>query len=140
MASLKKKNMSLDNILSITGKPGLYVLKTKAKSGFVVRSLSDNKTSIIGMNHNVSVLKDISIYTNTAEVPLKEVLQNIAKKEDNGASINHKSSKQELQDYFSEVLPDYDEDRVYASDIKKIVQWYNILHNNEMLDALKEEE
>ena len=132
--------MSLDNILSITGKPGLYVLKTKAKSGFVVQSLIDKKTSIIGMNHNVSVLKDISIYTNTAEVPLKEVLQNIAKKEDEGASISHKSSKQELQDYFSEVLPDYDEDRVYASDIKKIIQWYNILHKNEMLDSLKEEE
>jgi len=132
--------MSLENILSITGKPGLYVLKTKAKSGFVVKSLLDDRTSIVGMNHNVSVLKDISIYTLTGEVPLKEVFQNIARKEDNGASINHKSSKEELQNYFEEVLPEYDRDRVYASDIKKIVQWYNILHKNDMLDSIKEEE
>lgn len=132
--------MSLENILSITGKPGLYVLKTKAKSGFVVKSLLDDRTSIVGMNHNVSVLKDISIYTMTGEVPLKKVFQNIAKKEDNGASINHKSSKEELQNYFEEVLPEYDRDRVYASDIKKIVQWYNILHKNDMLDSINEEE
>ncbi|ARN79302.1 hypothetical protein BST97_00575 [Nonlabens spongiae] len=132
--------MSLGNILSITGKPGLYVLKTKAKSGFVVKSLLDDRTSIVGMNHNVSVLKDISIYTMTGEVPLKQVFQNIAKKEDNGASINHKSSKEELQNYFEEVLPEYDRDRVYASDIKKIVQWYNIIHKNDMLDSISEEE
>ena len=132
--------MSLENILSITGKPGLYVLKTKAKSGFVVKSLLDDRTSIVGMNHNVSVLKDISIYTMTGEVPLKQVFQNIANKEDNGASINHKSSKEELQNYFEEVLPEYDRDRVYASDIKKIVQWYNIIHKNDMLDSINEEE
>lgn len=132
--------MSLGNILSITGKPGLYVLKTKAKSGFVVKSLLDDRTSIVGMNHNVSVLKDISIYTMTGEVPLKQVFQNIAKKEDNGSSINHKSSKEELQNYFEEVLPEYDRDRVYASDIKKIVQWYNIIHKNDMLDSISEEE
>ncbi len=132
--------MSLENILSITGKPGLYVLKTKAKSGFVVKSLLDDRISIVGMNHNVSVLKDISIYTMTGEVPLKQVFQNIAKKEDNGASINHKSSKEELQNYFEEVLPEYDRDRVYASDIKKIVQWYNIIHKNDMLNSINEEE
>lgn len=132
--------MSLDNILSVSGKPGLYVLKTKAKSGFVVKSLIDDKTSIIGMNHNVSILKDISIYTHTAETPLKQVFKNIADKESNGPSISHKSSKQELQDYFTEVLPDYDEDRVYASDIKKVVQWYNMLQKNDLLDSLSEEE
>lgn len=130
--------MTLDNILSITGKPGLYILKTKAKSGFVVQSLIDNKTSIIGMNHNVSVLKDISIYTMTAEVPLKEVLTKIATKENDEQAISHKSSKNELQAYFAEVLPEYDQDRVYASDIKKIVQWYNILQANDLLSSLKE--
>lgn len=132
--------MTLDNILSITGKPGLYILKTKAKSGFVVQSLIDNKTSIIGMNHNVSVLKDISIYTATAEVPLKEVLAKMAEKENGEQAISHKSSKNELTDYFAAVLPDYDQDRVYASDIKKVIQWYNILQANSLLDALKEEE
>ncbi len=132
--------MSLDSILSITGKPGLYKLKTKARSGFVVESLIDSKTSIIGMNHNVSVLKDISIYTYEAEVSLKEVFNKIAGKEDKGAAISHQSSKDELASYFNEVLPEYDEDRVYASDIKKVVQWYNILQENDLLGTLSDEE
>ena len=132
--------MSLDSILSITGKPGLYKLKTKARSGFVVESLIDNKTSIIGMSHNVSVLKDISIYTYEAEVPLKEVFNKIADKENKGAAISHKASKDELSNYFNEVLPEYDEDRVYASDIKKVVQWYNILQENDLLAGLSEKD
>ncbi|SCX89648.1 hypothetical protein SAMN05192588_0154 [Nonlabens sp. Hel1_33_55] len=132
--------MSLDSILSITGKQGLYKLKTKARSGFVVESLIDNKTSIIGMSHNVSVLKDISIYTYEAEVPLKEVFNKIADKENKGAAISHKASKDELSNYFNEVLPEYDEDRVYASDIKKVVQWYNILQENDLLAGLSEKD
>lgn len=132
--------MSLDNILSVTGKPGLYQLKTRTRNGFVVESLIDNKTAIIGINHNVSVLKDISIYTYETEVPLKEVFQKIAEKESNGPAINHKVSKSELQSYFSEVLPNYDEERVYASDIKKVVQWYNLLQSNDLLGAIDEEE
>jgi hypothetical protein len=131
--------MSLENILSITGKPGLYQLKNKAKNGFVVESLLDKKTSIVGINHNVSVLKDISIYTYTKEMPLKEVLKKIAEKEINGPAINHKVGKKELENYFNEVLPDYDEERVYASDIKKVIQWYNLLQDNDLLGALEEE-
>jgi hypothetical protein len=136
---LKKENMTLENILSVTGKPGLYQLKNKAKSGFVVESLLDKKTSIVGINHNVSVLKDISIYTYTKEILLKEVFKKIAEKETNGPTISHKSGKKELEAYFNEILPDYDEERVYASDIKKIVQWYNILQTNDLLGALEEE-
>jgi hypothetical protein len=132
--------MSLENILSITGKPGLYQLKSKAKSGFVVESLIDKKTSIVGINQNVSVLKDISIYTYSTEMPLKKVFQKIAEKESNGPTINHKVGKKELEAYFNEVLPDYDEDRVYASDIKKVVQWYNLLESNGLLGSLQEEE
>ncbi|MGB3592529.1 MAG: DUF5606 domain-containing protein [Nonlabens sp.] len=132
--------MGLEEILSVTGKPGLFKLKTRAKSGFIVTSLLDDKTTIIGMNQNVSVLKDISIYTETAEISLKNVFQKIAEKESNGPSINHKSSKEELQAYFKQVVPDYDTDRVYASDIKKVVQWYNILEKNQMIDAFQEEE
>ncbi|EAS20095.1 conserved hypothetical protein [Flavobacteria bacterium BBFL7] len=132
--------MSLENILSVTGKPGLYQLKTKTRNGFVVESLIDKKTAIIGINHNVSVLKDISIYTYETEVPLKEVFQKIAEKENQGPTINHKVSKNELQSYFSEVLPNYDEERVYASDIKKVVQWYNLLQSNDLLATLSQEE
>jgi len=132
--------MSLDSILSITGKPGLYKLKTKARSGFVVESLIDKKTSIIGMSQNVSVLKDISIYTYEAEMPLKEVFSKIASKENSGAAISHKADKNELANYFNDVLPEYDEERVYASDIKKVVQWYNILQENDLLGTLTDEE
>lgn len=132
--------MSLENILSITGKPGLYQLKTKTRNGFVVESLIDKKTSIIGINHNVSILKDIAIYTYETEVPLKEVFQKIASKENEGPAINHKLSKNELQSYFNEVLPGYDEERVYASDIKKVVQWYNLLQSNDLLSAFNDEE
>lgn len=132
--------MSLENILSVTGKPGLYQLKTKTRNGFVVESLIDKKTAIIGINHNVSVLKDISIYTYETEMPLKEVFQKIAVKENKGPAINHKASKDELQSYFSEVLPNYDAERVYASDIKKVVQWYNLLQSNDLLTSFSEEE
>jgi hypothetical protein len=132
--------MGLENILSVTGKPGLYELKTRAKSGFVVSSLIDNKTTVIGMNQNVSVLKDISIYTYGGELPLRQVFQNIAEKESNGPTISHKASKEELTSLFSEVAPEYDEDRVYVSDIKKVVQWYNLLQKNDYLDSIKEEE
>lgn len=132
--------MSLENILSVTGKPGLFQLKTKTRNGFVVESLIDKKTVIIGINHNVSVLKDISIYTYETEVPLKEVFKKMAVKENDGPAINHKSSKNELQSYFGEVLPGYDEERVYASDIKKVVQWYNLLQSNDLLSALNNEE
>lgn len=132
--------MGLENIMSVTGKPGLFKLKSKARNGFVVESLLDKKTSIIGINQNVSVLKDISIYTHVTEVPLKDVFQKIAVKESNGPAISHKASNNELSDYFVEVLPDYDQDRVYASDIKKVVQWYNLLQTNDLLTTLSDEE
>jgi hypothetical protein len=88
----------------------------------------------------VSILSEIAVYTLTEELPLREVLKKIMEKE-NGqpTSISHKDSKDTLEEYFFEVLPDYDEDRVYASDIKKIVQWYNLLQKHDLLDALEEE-
>jgi hypothetical protein len=132
--------MSLENILSVTGKPGLYKLKSKARNGFVVESLLDNKTSIIGINQNVSVLKDISIYTYATEVSLKEIFQKIALKEANGPALSHKATSKDLSSYFIEVLPDYDQERVYASDIKKVLQWYNLLQENELLNSIDEEE
>ena len=92
------------------------------------------------MQSNVSVLSEIAIYTLTEELPLKEVFKKIKEKE-NGkpTSISHKDSKDVLEEYFFEVLPDYDEDRVYASDIKKVVQWYNLLQSKNLLDFLKED-
>jgi len=133
--------MSLDSILSIAQKPGLFKLVTQTRGGFIAESLLDGKRISVNLKSNVSLLSEIAIYTLTEEVPLREVLKKIKDKE-NGAktSISHKDSKDTLEEYFFEVLPDYDEDRVYASDIKKVVRWYNILHEHKMLDLLNEEQ
>ena len=139
--------MTLDKILSISGKPGLYKLLTQTRSGFVGESLLDGKRLSVGIRNNVSVLSEIAVYTLEEEIPLREVFQKINKKENGGkTSVHHKDDKLKLEEYFFEVLPNYDEDRVYPSDIKKIVQWYNILHENgisdfsESTDAEKDEE
>lgn len=132
--------MSLDKILSISGKPGLYKIVTQTRSGFVAESLLDNKRITVNIHSNVSVLSEIAMYTITEEVPLREVFKKVRDKEDGQqTSISHKDSKDKLEEYFFEVLPDYDEDRVYPSDIKKVIQWYNTLQKNDLLSALDEE-
>ena len=133
--------MSLDKILSISGKPGLYEIVTQTRTGAVVQSLIDKKRITVGAHSNISILSEIAIYTLTEEVPLREVLKKIKDKENGGpTSISHKEGKLVLEEYFFEVLPDYDEDRVYASDIKKVIQWYNLLHKNNLLGALDAED
>jgi len=127
--------MSLDKILSITGKPGLYKLIAQTRTGFIAESLIDNKRLSVSINHNVSLLSEISVYSLTAEVPLQDVFLKIKEKENgNSTSISPKDSKDKLEEYFFDIMSDYDEDRVYPSDIKKIIQWYNMLQKNKMLD------
>ncbi|PKB17895.1 DUF5606 domain-containing protein [Flavobacterium sp. 5] len=125
--------MSLEKILSISGKPGLYVLKVQTRTGFVAESLLDGKKVTVSLKSNVSLLSEISIYTYDAEKPLSEIMQNIAKKENKGQTISHKEDNATLLTYFREILPDYDEERVYASDVKKIVNWYNTLQAKGLL-------
>tara|TARA_R110002020_G_scaffold236101_1_gene448402 strand:+ start:274 stop:702 length:429 start_codon:yes stop_codon:yes gene_type:complete len=131
--------MSLEKILSISGKPGLYNIKAQTRTGFVAESLLDGKKVSVGMRHNVSVLSEIAIYTLDGEVPLKEVFEKISEKENGGQAISHKASKDELEAYFFEILPNFDEDRVYASDIKKVFQWYNLLQSRDLLKTEVEE-
>ena len=119
--------MSIEKILSISGKPGLYELKIQTRTGFVAESLIDGKKITVGMRSNVSLLSEISVYTYDGEVRLSEVFRAIAEKEDNGPALSHKEDNAKLESYFREVLPEFDEDRVYASDIKKILHWYNML-------------
>ncbi|MEM7187872.1 MAG: DUF5606 domain-containing protein [Bacteroidota bacterium] len=126
--------MSLEKILSISGKPGLYELKTQTRTGLLAESLADGKKITVSTRQNVSLLSEIAIYTLSAEVPLREVFTKIHEKENGGEAISHKATRDELEEYFFEVLPDYDEDRVYPSDIKKVVQWYNLLVKNGMTD------
>lgn len=119
--------MNLDKILAISGKPGLYVLKVQTRTGFVAESLLDGKKITVGLRSNVSLLSEISMYTETGEAPLADVMRSIAIKEDTGTAPSHKENADTLVAYFEEILPDYDKDRVYASDIKKVMNWYNIL-------------
>jgi hypothetical protein len=119
--------MNLDKILAISGKPGLYVLKVQTRTGFVAESLTDGKKITVNLKSNVSLLSEISIYTYEGEKPLTEVMQNIAVKENKGLAISHKEDNAKLIAYFKEILPEYDEERVYPSDIKKVLNWYNTL-------------
>lgn len=133
--------MSLDKILSIGGRPGLYKLLTQTRTGLVAESLLDNKKVTVGMSSNVSVLSEIAIYTLEEELPLRAVFEKIKLKEKGGkTSVKHKDDKLSLEEYFFEVLPNYDEDKVYVSDIKKVIQWYNILHDHGITDFTEPEE
>jgi hypothetical protein len=132
--------MALEKILSVAGKPGLYKLITQTRSGFVAESLLDGKRISVGLRSNVSVLSEIAIYTLEEELPLRAVFLKIQEKENGGkTSVGHKEDKLKLEEYFFEVLPNYDEDRVYASDIKKIIQWYNILVDKDIADFSENE-
>lgn len=120
--------MNLTKVLAISGKPGLYHLETQTRSGFLATSLADGKRISVGIRNNVSLLSEIAIYTLEKEVPLTEVFTNIKNfEEGKEARISPKSDGATLEEYFSQVLPNYDRDRVYASDIKKIIQWYNLI-------------
>lgn len=125
--------MNLEKILSISGKPGLYALKVQTRTGFLAESLVDGKKISVSLKVNVSLLSEISIYTISEEKPLTEVMRSIAIKENEGPAISHKEDNATLVAYFSEILPEYDADRVYPSDIKKVLNWYNLLQSKGMV-------
>lgn len=136
----------LKTILSISGKPGLYKLISQGKNMLIVESVNAEKKRFPAYgNEKIISLADIAMYTNDAEVPLREVLGSIKEKENAGiASIDpKKATAEELRAYLAEVLPDFDRDRVYVADIKKLISWYNILVANgitEFKDAAEEAE
>lgn len=120
----------LKTILSISGKPGLYKLVSRGNRSLIVETLdAQHRRMPAFATDRVISLADIAMYTNSEEVPLRQVLANILKKEDGHAcSLDYKkASREALAAYVAEVLPDYDQDRVHPSDMKKLLQWYNIL-------------
>ena len=119
--------MKIEKIVAILGKPGLYEVISQSKNAVIVESLADKKRFPVNAVQNLSALSDIAIYTYDEEVPLKDVLFSIYKKEGGKQAINPKSDKNTLKSYFGEVLPNYDEERVYVSNIKKVLQWYNLM-------------
>ena len=120
--------MQLEKIISISGKPGLFKLVSQLKNGFIVEDISTKKKTSISNSSQVSLLDNIAMFTFDKEVPLFEVFENVAKNYDYQPTISHKSSGDELREFMSASLPNYDVERVYESDIKKLVQWYNLLH------------
>lgn len=122
--------MNLKDIASISGKGGLFKVVKPTRNGVILEALDkEGKKMMAGPNSRVSILNEISIYTTDSEgsVPLEKVMKDIYAKENGLLNFDAKTSEAELRNYISEILPNYDEDRVYASDLKKLVSWYNVL-------------
>lgn len=134
--------MDLSKILVISGKPGLYELVSQTKGGAIVESLIDHKRCPVFHNDRISSLNEISIFTVDSDKPLREILQDIFRKENEQAiAIDiKKASNTEVFNYFKEVLPSYDTERVHASDVKKILSWYNLLISAGLIDLKEPEE
>ena len=111
----------LKEILSIAGKPGLQKLISNTTNAIIVESLIDGKRFPAYSNSKIISLEDISIYTETEDMPLKEVFRRMYEKEEGGKAIGHKETSEKITAYFTEILPEYDKDRVYTSDMKKII-------------------
>lgn len=126
--------MDLSLIFTVPGKPGLYKLVSQGRTSAIVESLADHKRVPVFTMDKVSSLAEIAIYTNEGEISLPNVFRNIHKKENGGKCLNHNAKSPELRAYFAEVLPDYDQERVYDSNIRKVLQWYNILVDNNLVD------
>lgn len=126
--------MDLSLIFTIPGKSGLFKLISQSKNNAVVESLMDGKRMPMFNLNQVSSLAEIAIYTYQKEVALAEVFRSIYKKENGAATLSHKASEADLKKLFEAVLPEYDRERVYDSNIRKVVQWYNLLHEKGLVD------
>jgi hypothetical protein len=120
--------MNLKGIIAISGRSGLYKVVAQGKNNLIVESLEDRKRFPAYAADRISALEDISIYTYDEDVALRDIYRTIFDKENGGEAPSHKESKTVLENYLLEVLPNYDQERVYFSDIKKLFQWYNLMH------------
>ena len=130
----------LKGILSVSGQSGLFKLIAEAKNNIIIESLETLKRMPVHSTSKVSALEDIAIYTENGDVPLKDIFKAISEKENGGPALSPKASVNELKAYFEKVVPEYDKDRVYVSDMKKVLLWYNTLQSKDMLDFTEEEE
>ena len=125
--------MDLKDIMSVSGQSGLFRFISQGRNGIIVEAFSDKKRSFVNASSKVSSLEDIAIFTSEEEVPLKQVLKNIFDQEKGGSAPDPKSPPEVLKAFMEKILPTYDQDRVYLSDIKKLVSWYNTLLSLNML-------
>lgn len=125
--------MDLSKILSITGKNGLFKFISKTANSFIVESLDDGKRFPAFSSDGVAALDNIAIFTDADEVPLQNVFQNIYRKE-SGKAVEMPKDNNSMKAYFAVILPDYDRERVYVSNMKKVFHWYNILVAHDLVD------
>ncbi|MHB0754998.1 DUF5606 family protein [Polaribacter sp. M15] len=119
--------MEFSKIISVSGKPGLFQVVSQSKNAIIVESLVDKKRIAVNSTQNVSLLENIAIYTYEEDMPLLEVFKAMSEKTNGAKAISHKESGEKLASFFAEVLPNYDDERVYTSNIKKVIQWFNLL-------------
>ena len=132
---------NLDKVLTISGKPGLFRMVAQTRTGVIAVSLVDQKKIVTNLGQQINVLSEIRVFGLKDEMPLNDIFERMFKLEKGQPTrVKPKASKEELESYFFEVFQEYDEDRVYASDIKKIIQWYNLLlDSNELKFKLPKE-
>ena len=124
--------MEFNKIIAVTGKPGLFQVISQSKNAIIVESLTDKKRLAINATQNVSLLENIAIYTYEEDMPLQNVFTTMFEKTEGKEALSHKENDKNLTAFFEEVLPNYDAERVYVSNIKKVIQWFNILVNTGM--------
>jgi hypothetical protein len=134
-----EKQSYLKDLMAISGYSGLFKFVSQARNGIIVESIETGKRMNAFSTMKVSALEDIAVFTEEKEIPLEEVLDSIHQYEQGGEAISPKSDPDELRDYFSAVLPGYDRERVYISDIKKVLTWYNQLLKHDLIGKEGEE-
>ena len=130
----------LKKILSVSGEHGLFAYVAQGRGGIIAESLLTHQRTMLGASAKVSSLADISISTDEADVPLRDVLTAMAEKLGQGPAMSPKSDPKAIKAFFAEVIPDYDEDRFYVSHMKKILDWYEVLRNHASLEFVEDEE
>ncbi len=130
--------IDLKGIISISGQPGLFKIVAQSKNGIIVEGLADKKRVNVYASTKVSTLSDISMFTTGDDKPIAEIMKAIFDKENGGSAIDSKSTDADVATYFGEVLPDYDKDRVYVSNMRKLFSWYNNLQSTDNLKVAEE--
>ena len=130
--------MKLEGLINISGKNGLFKVISNSKNMIIVESLVDKKRIPVHSGNQANMLEEISIYTYNDTKSLISIFEDIAKKENYNQTISHKLSKNELTEYFRQIVPNFDEEKVYISDIKKVIQWYNLLQRKKIIKRKEE--
>ncbi len=130
--------IDLTGIISISGQPGLFKIVAQSKNGIIVEGLSDKKRVNVYASTKVSTLSDISMFTTGDDKPIEEIMTSVFDKEKGGVAIDNKADDKAIEKYFSEILPEYDKERVYVSNMRKLINWYNALQTSGNLKQKEE--